>query len=82
MTMAQHARCVCDCHSGAAPESVADRRRADGVSLFDPVEAAIACSKCRALHSVALLNRLDASAPIVDPDAWIDPPFTNGGGDE
>lgn len=75
-------RCVCDCHSGAAPESVAERRRADGVSLTDPVEAAVACSKCRAFHSVALLSQLNANAPLVDPTAWVDPPFQQGEGAE
>lgn len=71
-------RCLCKCHEG----SVTDRQRADGVSLFDPVEAATACSQCRPFHSVALLNRLDANAPVIDPNAWTDPPRLAGEGDE
>ncbi len=77
-------RCVCDCHSGAAPESVAERRRADGVDLMNPVEAAVACSKCQPAHAVALLNTKPANAPLPpDPTQWFDPPFTvRGEGDE
>ncbi len=59
-------RCACPCHW------LGDRRKADGVSLYDAVEAAVACSECLPAHSVALLSRLPANAPVVDPEAWVD----------
>ncbi len=62
-----HPICVCPCHY------LGDRRMADGVSLFDAVEAAVACSWCLGAHSVVLLSRQLANAPLIDPDAWSDP---------
>ncbi len=76
-------RCCCECHAGAAPESVAERRRADGVDLMNPIEAAVACSKCQPRHAVALLNRAPANAPLPpDRTQWFDPPRLQGEGDE
>ncbi len=65
-------RCLCFCHAG----SITDRFRADGVSLYDIVEAAVACEHCRGKHAVALLSTALANAPdarIYDPYGWADP---------
>ena len=65
-------RCLCLCHQG----SITDRFRADGVSLYDVVEAAVACEDCRGKHAVALLSTRLANAPgprIVERIAWVDP---------
>ncbi len=66
-------RCSCRCHEG----SVSDRWRADGVSLYDIVEAAVACHRCRGKHAVALLSMRPANAPaprVVEPYIEPDPP--------
>jgi hypothetical protein len=44
-------RCLCRCHDG----SVDGRRRADGVSVTDAIEAAVACDSCRRHHCPALI---------------------------
>lgn len=70
-------RCLCECHRCASPDGIVVRIRADGVSLYDVVEAAVACADCRGKHAVALLSMRLANAPaprIVDRDAWQDPP--------
>lgn len=57
---------------------MSDRRRADGVSCEDPLEAAVACEACRRYHSRALLSMRLANAPaprIVDAGQWVDPPI-------
>ncbi len=66
-------RCLCFCHAG----SIGDRYRSDGVSLYDVVEAAVACRYCRGRHAVALLSSALANAPdtrVYDPYGWADPP--------
>lgn len=69
--MSDH-RCLCPCHEGG----FADRIRADGVSVFDPIEAVIACDACRKSHCRALLEatiwddsaQAGAHTPVLPPD--------------
>lgn len=58
--------CVCACHIGAP--SVASIFC--GVSVSDPVEAAVACDHCRHLHCPALLDK-----PPVLPVERMQPPY-------
>ncbi len=76
-------RCACPCHVDTSSKPVAERQRADGVSLYDVLEAEVACSRCKPRHSLALLSRLPANHPEPpDSSVWIDPPITKGEGDE
>lgn len=52
---------ICDCRCHAA--SLLDRARFDGVSVYDPLEAATACDSCRAKHAPALLSNRNANDP-------------------
>lgn len=63
-------RCICDCHRG----SVTDRMRADGVSVTDPVEAAVACPSCLKHHAAALLDPDRAPLPPPDESGEFSPP--------
>lgn len=69
------ARCACPCHYASSPDGIA-RQRADGVSVTDVIEAAVACKCCRPRHCPALLARDLANAPpptIIERVPWVDP---------
>lgn len=74
-------RCRCPCHWG----SVSDRWRA-GVSVSDPLEAAIACVSCAPIHCPALLSKRCANDPApenpLDRTPWVDVVSENGEGAE